>query len=79
MNYLAKVYVLFLSAFLSIYLSYLAKLGVFLLLFFVCLFGLSRAAPKVYGGSQARGQVKAAPQLQQSGIQAKSTKYTTVH
>ena len=60
------------------------KNGFFL---FVCLFGLfafSRAAPRAYGGSQARGPIGAVaagpvPQPQQCGIQAMSATYTTGH
>ena len=47
---------------------------VFLLLFFFFFFGLFRATPTAYGGSQARGLIRAVaaglpqPQQQQRGI-----------
>ena len=53
--------------------------------FFVCfLGGCFRATPVVYGGSQARGRIRAVaawptPQPQQCGIQATSVAYTAAH
>ena len=43
------------------------------------LFGLFRAAPVAYGGSQTRGQIRAVGQLQPQphGIGARSATYTT--
>ena len=49
---------------------------------YVCMCLLFRAAPTAYGGSQARGPVKATdatPQPQQYQIQAMSLTYTTAH
>ena len=54
------------------------------LLFFFCLFAISWAAPVAYGGSQARGPIRAiATGLHHShsnaGIRAASATYTTAH
>ena len=48
------------------------------------LFDFSRAAPAAYGGSQARGLIRAVaakpmPEPQQHGIRAVSATYTTAH
>ena len=48
---------------------------------FVCLFWFFRAAPAVYGGSQARGPIESVttPYLQRDGVWATSVTYTTAH
>ena len=53
----------------------------FFFFFFFCLF---RAAPEAFGGSQARGQIRATtaqamPHPQQHQIQAVSVSYTITH
>ena len=51
------------------------RLGLFVLLtfFFFCLFAISWATPEAYGGSQARGRIRAvAPRLRQSHSNAGS-------
>ena len=51
---------------------------------FFCLFVFSRATPMAYGGSQARGPIRAVAtnirqSPQQPGMQAASATYTTAH
>jgi len=53
--------------------------------FFLVFLPFSGATPEAYGGSQARGSIRAVaaslrtPQPQQRGIQAESATYTTAH
>ena len=58
-------------------------LNVFVLCYFyylfIYLFVFSAPHPMTYGGSQARGRIRATPQPQQRGIQAESATYTTAH
>ena len=54
-------------------------LHLFLYIFFFLSFCLFRAAPTAYGGSQARGQIRATPQPQQHQIRAESVTHITAH
>ena len=80
------------SSFLSNFVSAEHKSEVTFKIFFLFFFGLFRATPAAYGGSQARGLIGAAaaslhhsyscqptPQLQQRQIQTESSTYTTAH
>ena len=63
-------------------LIFLKFLFIYLFIFLFLLF--LWAAPKAYGGSQARGRIGAAatglcPEPQQHGIRATSEAYTTAH